>query len=304
MVDNGRMKKHPKIIAGATSIVLLFAGLLWFNLRPEEPEPSYQGKPLSAWLRGFDAPEGSPKYEASRSAIRHFGTNVVPRLVDYLHHKDPPFHRQWVNVKTKLNMNRGEVDFAVWWHKRAAHACGALGADAATAFPALTEAMNTRGAASDVGIALSNMMPESVPVLTNVLAKGTVLARGRAAENLYLAFSYPETEPMARTALIAALNDLDHGVRASAASAFGLWNIQLDSVVTALTQALSDPHPSVRGNAASTLGRFGTNSTTAVPELLKLLQDNSPYVRGTVADRAAIVLSEIDPEAAIRAGVK
>jgi len=67
---------------------------------------------------------------------------------------------------------------------------------------------------------------------------------------------------------------------------------------------LSDPDPSVRGNAATSLGNFGSAAKAAVPEFLSLLQDTNPYVSGTVADRAARMLSKIDPEAAIRAGVE
>jgi len=297
------MRKHLKI-GLAVFIVLLLGGVLWVALRPAPPEPSYQGKPLSAWLKGFDAAQGSAEYAAAQSAIQYFGPNVVPRLIYYLHRKDPPFYPQWINVKAKLHLLHGEVDYVVYWHRRAAHACGALGPAAEVAFPALTQAMNDPGAASDVGNALSRMMPRSVPVLTNVLATGNVVARCRAADNLVTAFSHPEVEPMARTALVAALHDSDRGVRMAAASAFHFWNVHLDSVVPELARALSDPDAGVRGNAATSLGNFGSAAKPAVPEFLNLLQDTNSYVSGTVAERAAKMLSKIDPEAAIRAGVK
>ena len=284
--------------------VSFLGAILWLALRPAPRLPSYQGKPLRAWLKAFDAAQGSAEYAAAQSAVQHFGTNVLPSLIYYLHRKDPPFYPQWIEVKAKLHLLHGEVDYAVFWHRRAAHACGALGPAAEAAFPALTEAMNDPGAASDVGNGLSRMMPRSVPVLTNVLATGNVVARCRAADNLVTAFSHPEVEPIARTALLAALHDSDPRVRMAAASAFQFWNVHLDSVVPELARALSDPDASVRGNAATSLGGFGSAAKAAVPELLKLLQDTNPYVYGTVADRAAKMLSKIDPEAAIRAGVK
>jgi HEAT repeat protein len=277
---------------------------VWLVLRSHEPEPAYQGKPLHVWLKGFDADQGSTEYSAAQSAVQHMSTNALPTLIYYLHRKDPPFHRQWINLKAKLHLLHGEVEYAVFWHRRAAQACAALGQSAEAAFPALTEAMNDPGAASDVGNGLSRMMPKSVPVLTNILATGNATARCRAADNLVTAFSHPEVEPMARAALLNALHDADRGVRSTAASAFQFWNTRFDVIVPALTRALSDLDPSVRGNAATSLGNFGNAAKTAVPELAKLLRDTNSYVSGTLGDRAAAMLLKIDPEAATRLGVK
>jgi hypothetical protein len=297
------MKQRLKI-GFAISAVLLLGAILWLALRPADQEPSYEGKPLQVWLKGFDASHGSAEYAAAQSAIQSMGTNTLPRLIYYLRRKDPPFYRHWINLKAKLHLLHGEVDYAVFWHRRAAQACGALGPAAEAAFPALIEAMNDRHAASDVGNGLSRMMPKSVPVLTNILATGNATARSRAADNLVTAFSHREVESMARIALIGALHDPDPGVRMAVASAFQFWNTNLDVIVPELARALSDPVPSVRGNAATSLGNFGSAAKAAVPELLKLLQDTNSYVSGTVGDRAAKMLSKIDSEAAIRASAK
>ena len=300
------MKKRSGIgfAAWAISIAAFLGAFLWLALRSAPQEPLYQGKPLRVWLKGFDANQESAEYTAAHSALQQIGTNALPILIRYLQRKDPPFYDQWIRLKAKLHLLRGEVDYAVFWHRRAAQACGALGPTAEAAFPALTEAMNDPGAASDVGNGLSRMMPVSVPVLTNILATGNVMARSRAADNLVTAFSHPAAETMARAALMAALHDSDRGVRMSAASAFQFWNTHLDVVVPELTRALSDPDPSVRGNAATSLGNFGRAAKLAVPELLKLLRDRNSYVSGTVGDRAAEMLLRIDADAAARAGVK
>lgn len=247
------MKMHFRIRFGIL-IVSVLGAIVWLALSSDEREPSYQGKPLRVWLKGFDANQGSTEYAAAQSAVQQIGTNALPTLIYYLHRKDPPFYRHWINLKAKLHLLHGEVDYAVFWHRRAAQACGALGPVAEAAFPALTEAMNDPHAASEVGNGLSRMMPKSVPVLTNILATGNVMARSCAAHHLVTAFSHREVEPMARAALIAALHDSDSGVRMAAASAFQFWNVRLDLVVPELSRALSDPDPSVRGNAASSLG--------------------------------------------------
>ena len=296
-------KKHFRKIL-ALALLFITGAIAWLALRPDEQEPSYQGKPLHVWLKGFDASQGSAEYAAAQEAIKQIGTNALPTLISYLRRTDPPFHRQWINLKAKLRLLLGEVDYAVFWHRRAAHACGALGPAAEAAFPALTEAMNDPGAAFDVGNGLSRMMPKSVPVLTNILSTGNMMARSRAADNLASAFWHRGFEPMARTALVAALRDFDPGVRMTAASAFGRWNTNLDLIVPELTRLLNDPDPSVRGNTATTLGNFGSAARSAVPDLLKLLQDTNSYVSGTVADRARLMLLKVDPEAVANAGVK
>ncbi|MBI3415975.1 MAG: HEAT repeat domain-containing protein [Verrucomicrobia bacterium] len=282
-------------------IVALLVGLFVFVLlSPVAREPVYQGKPLKVWLEAFDQNYQTTNYIAAQAAIRAMGTNTLPFLIRYLRSKDPPFHIQVVRWRAKLHLLGDKVDYATFWHRRAATACGELGADGEAAFPAMVEAMNDYQAASDVGDALSRMMPKSVPVLTNVLLKGNVTARCRAADALTTAFSLAAVEEMGRTALLNALNDPDPGPRATAASAFQFWNTRLDLIVPVLARALSDPDPSVRGNAATSLGNFGNAARPAVPMLLKLLQDTNDYPR----KRSAEMLLKIDPDAASKAGVK
>ena len=156
-------------------LVPVLGGIAWLVLRSQEAEPVYQGKPLRLWLKGFEAEQTSAEYSAAQSALQQIGTNALPTLISYLRRKDPSFHRQWINLKAKLHLLHGEVDYAVFWHRRAAQACGALGQEAEAAFPALTEAMNDPHAASEVGNGLSRMMPKSVPVLTNILATGNTV---------------------------------------------------------------------------------------------------------------------------------
>jgi HEAT repeat protein len=292
------------MIVVAVSIVALSAIAWLLLLSHEEKESVYEGKPLRVWLKGFDASQGSADYAAAQEAVRQMGTNVLPNLIAYLLRKDPPFYPQWIHLKDKLHLLQGEVDYAVFWHRRAAHACGALGEAGEAAFPAMIEAINDPGAAFDVGNALSRMMPSSVPVLTNILAMGNATARARAADNLVTAYSHPEVEAPARVGLLAALHDPDPGVRMAAASAFQFWNTRLEIVVPGLLAMLNDPYPNVRATAATSLGNFGAAARMAVPQLMRLLQDTNGYASGTVADRAAQMLSKIDPEGAARASAE
>jgi len=297
------MKKQTRLIALAI-LVLAVALILFVLFRPAPPEPTHAGRPLRDWLVDFDQAPSTTNYTAACAAIRAMGTNALPALIRYLRLKDPLFNRQRVSLKAKFKMRfNPDGEYAWLWHRRAATACGELGEAGAPAFPAMAEAMQETQAASDVGSALSRMLPASASVLTNVLATGAIVARCEAAHALMTAGWNPAIEEMARTALLRALQDTNDGVRATAATALQFWNKRLDLVVPALTRVLSDPDVSVRGNAASALGQFGSAAKSAVPELIKLLNDTNPYSMppGTVADRAMHVLIQIDPEAAARA---
>jgi HEAT repeat protein len=296
-MESAARMKNPKFLIGLTLAGLAAALVIVALVRPAPSEPVYQGRSLRAWLVEFDPGEGTTNYTAAQEAIHAMGTNSLPHLIRYLRSQDPPFYYQWVRLKAKLRVLHDPVEYAVFWHRRAATACGEFGQDAEPAFPALVKAMNDPHAASYVGNALSRMLPKSAPVLTNILATGNTSARCRAADALMTAFSHPEIEEMSRTALLNALRDPDSGLRMTAASALQFWNKRLDLVVPALTRALSDPDPSVRGNAATSLGNFGRAAIPAVPELLKLLQDTNDYPRR----RAMEMLLKIDPEAAAKA---
>ena len=56
----------------------------------------------------------------------------------------------------------------------------------------------------------------------------------------------------------------------------------------------------VRGDAALALGSCGTDAKSAIPQLIDLLNDKGNGVRNC----AALAIKEIDPEAAIKAGLK
>lgn len=297
------MNKTARFFALAL-LVLAAALLLFLFFRPAPPEPTHAGRPLRDWLVEFDHGSRTTNYAAASAAIRAMGTNALPALIRYLRLKDPPFNRQRIKLKARLKMRgRPGGEYALFWHRRAATACGELGEAGAPAFPAMAEAMQENQAAQDVAFALSRMLPASAPVLTNVVATGPTIARYRAADVLLTAYSHPSIEEMARTALLQALQDTNAGLRATAASALKYWNKRLDLVVPALTRVLSDPDVNARGNAATALGQMGSAAKPAVPELIKLLNDTNAYPgkMGVLSERALYVLKQIDPEAAAKA---
>jgi hypothetical protein len=202
--------------AGLVGLAIVVMALCLVMISRVSREPEYQGKPLRAWLEDLDGGYGSTKYHAGQTAIRAMGTNSLPFLIRYLRYKDPLFSRQWIRLKAKLGLSRGRVNNAVFWHRRAATACGELGIHAVPAFPAMAEAMNDERSSDYVADALARLLPSSAAVLTNILATGNATARRRAADALIFAWSHPSIDEMSRTALRQASNDADPFVRQSA----------------------------------------------------------------------------------------
>src|SRR5688572_11647580 len=60
-------------------------------------EPSYQGKTLSVWLWRLDAPPGRAPLDEAALAMKHFGTNAFPLILDWLVRNDGPFHERVVD---------------------------------------------------------------------------------------------------------------------------------------------------------------------------------------------------------------
>src|SRR6184192_814673 len=71
-----RKATQLRLVLAAVTVVGA-ASLLWPR------EPSYGGRRLSAWLKGFEA-EQAEKRIAAADAIRHIGSNAVPLVVEKL----------------------------------------------------------------------------------------------------------------------------------------------------------------------------------------------------------------------------
>ncbi len=82
------MGKKRRIVFAILGLAIL-GGLAWMVLSPRvEPEPVYQGKPLSAWLELFDYNRTVQQFEATQTAIRNMGTNAIPTMLQLLRTPD------------------------------------------------------------------------------------------------------------------------------------------------------------------------------------------------------------------------
>ncbi|MDB6067251.1 MAG: repeat protein [Pedosphaera sp.] len=263
------MKTKPSRIALALLLIGVLAVVVWWMLRSAEQEPVYKGKPLSAWLRGYDAGMLSEERKEADEAVRQIGTNAIPILLRMMHAKDSRLTERLGVLAEKQHVIKVTYRLAWWGYYEAQHGFQALGAKGRTAVPALVELYekNASGHRSEIAYAIGAIGPDA---------------------------------KMAIPSLINGLGDIDVNDRATAAWALCEIHSELQMVVPALINCLSNKSAFFRSEIAAELGGLGVDAKPAVPALVALLKDADPMVRKD----AEAALKQIDPEAAAKAGVK
>ncbi len=87
------------------SLLIAVVGIIsWLVLRPHDSEPTYQGKPLTYWLKGFGS--GSPDEVTLKAneAVRQIGTNAIPTLLRLLKAKDSKFKLKFIQLTSKQHL--------------------------------------------------------------------------------------------------------------------------------------------------------------------------------------------------------
>lgn len=213
------------------------------------PEPSYNNKPLSAWLDDrVTQPDGTVVLtDEAVFAVQQLGHRAIPALLQWLQYSDPPGFR-------KLRFGAGiRVPLNDVWRTRAACGFRALGDAAAPAIPDLVK-LALYEQDEEVRLAaistLTNHHPEALRLLSASLRSTDPAARLQAAD----VFGYirPAT---AIPLLTAALSDCDAGVRAKAARALRFYVSPLvpDVTLDALNAMSSDSDMTVRVAAQSAI---------------------------------------------------
>ncbi len=267
-MHNPAVRKTRRLLLLALLIAAVGV-VVWIVLRPD-PEPTYQGKPLTYWLDGFVS--GNPSPDEATEAVRQIGTNAIPTLLRLLRAGDSKFKLKLIQLSQKQHVINIKLKYAGTRQKEGFYGFVALGALAKSAVPALLEIYNEHRTGT----------------YDNFLTTAQLIANmGPAAADAVPRF-------------VQATTDTNFQVRFNAVLTLSQIRARPDLSVPALTASLRDPDETVRGTAALCLVDFGTNAQPAVPELINLLADPSVDIKND----AATALKHIDPEAATKAGVK
>jgi HEAT repeat protein len=267
-------------ILAMLSLVLFLVGLVREALRSREP--AYQGKSLSVWLRQFEeAKVNSPtsRYhlsptefqaqfvEPTHDALRHMGTNALPRLLSLLRAQNSPLQQRAEALLGRLPFIRWRPPSQELRRSMALSGFSALGTNAQPAVPALIALLNNKD---------GEIRKYAAWCLGSV---------GPAAEQ-------------AVPALIQHLADLDSAVGESAESSLGRIHRKPELVIPVLKERLAGAGK--KWLTLFALGCFGPEAKAAVPAILPLLDDRDRETRTW----AAMSLKRIDPVAAARAKVE
>jgi HEAT repeat protein len=173
----------------------------------------------------------------------------------------------------------------------------ALGPQAESVTPELTQALYDYPSCKAAAVALSAVGPRGWKELTQAINGSNEWSA------LYAVWALAHrraTVPGTLAALKSATTNRSASVSVGAGWALGKIGQDKEHVIPFLTTALASTNSQIRIGAMYGLGEFGTNAVSAVPSLLQELQDPEMTIR----DAATMALSQIDHEVAAKAGVK
>lgn len=264
------MSKRIGIVAGL-ALAGVVVSLLWRTSGPREPV--FEGRPLTSWLdhhlasSSASPPYGSPGWNKADEAIRHIGTNAIPKLLEMIRAKDrPPLVLKLMDRVRRYGFPVMNYRYAMIRHEEAEYAFGMLGTNAVSAVPELIRIYQQNISASSqmcAALALGHIGPGAQPALP---------------------------------ALIQRFTHTNSDTRFYAVSAVMSIGGEPAVVVPALTSALKDPNVNVRWNALSGLSRFGGRARPAIPEILKMLDDRGMVGSDSITQQVQTALWRIAPE--------
>jgi len=222
---------------GLFAFPMLMATAYWTSLGP--PDPSYDGKPLSIWLQGYDDDHNGLIRTETDETIRKIGTNGIPLLLKWLRATDSPLSVQFFEQFERQDWVKIPHTPAEVLNIRAICAFNALGSEASNAVPELigifsqNKSMWIQWQAADLLAHCGPAASDAIPLLLIRTGHTNRYLKGSAIWALGEIHSHPET------------------------------------VVPRLEECLHDPDPDIPFGAAIALGKFGPAAKSAAPFLLE-----------------------------------
>jgi hypothetical protein len=316
-------RKYWLIGLSLVALVVAVVIVLLIALPVGETEPTYQGKPLSAWIVVRYPPQdvSLEGRKAAVIAIRAIGTNACPYLVKWIKQAREP---SWMaeHLKNLVNQLPKAItprSAQTWTDKpdnsHSLDAVGAfefLGEAGRPAIPELKKILYDRGASSVVcslaAQALQAIGPAATPALLEILTDTNAPNRADAALALS-GYVLPNDEVFSMVprindnstvvpVLVSTLSDKDRHVAYNVVFALGIraqyTQPMPELVLPALTNLLQQETLNYfdRANTMRTIGYYGSKARMALPALLPYTTNSAHAVR----DKAIEAIRKIAPE--------
>jgi HEAT repeats len=265
--------RASKVVMFLLAAAVVAGGIAFIYLQPpREDDPVWNGKPLSAWLAGYDVGQHQNLVEAN-TAMLHYGTNAIPLLLRMLAAKDSP-------LKLKLIAQARKHHF--------------LHAHIPTAVEKNVEAV-------DAFQQLEPWIRAQVPVKSWIEVydrRPSIISTG------FITSTLGDLGPAAKDAvpsLLGMATDVqqDFVSRACAFTALGRIHSESEMVVPAMIETAKETNSELRRVMVENVGLLGKDAKPAVGTLVELLNDPDMRVRAAASNS----LAEIDEDAAKKAGV-
>src|SRR5258708_5897523 len=121
-----------KSIMFAILLISVLAVVIWQVLCVHEPEPVYEGKPLTFWMKSTFVPEKRTEISATKihRVILELNTNAIPTVLRLLRANDPPWKLNLIALMQKQHFIKIEHTPAADLNYQVATWFEQLGADA------------------------------------------------------------------------------------------------------------------------------------------------------------------------------
>lgn len=185
------MRKRRWIVVLGLSVIALALAIC-----VRQTEPRYQGKPLSAWLRGFESDSMEARWQ-SAEAVCHVGTNALPQLTSILRlpvARDEPKWRQTLRaLLAKQSLINITLSRPPDRRVEALAALDALGPMAKAAVPDLEALLHESPTDHRALMVLARIGPEASAALTRALTNQEKVIRQGAQVCLNLLQTHNES---------------------------------------------------------------------------------------------------------------
>ncbi len=257
-------KNRVRLAAGIVLLAIIVILLLTYHR-----EPSWQGRRLSQWMEDFGSKYAGPgDFPEGEEAVRHFDTNAIPYLVQWIEYQASPLMQQLrgfqlINKSILRNESRAIGSL---------RALERLGPRAMSGLPRLARKVQRLKPQDQPRslVALSYLGEQALPEMIMALTNRHISGRSVLTDALY---KMGDKASPALLALQKSLHDPDPLVRGGACAVLGRLQRDPVQVIPALSALLADTEAGVRGKAIVALGNFGPQARSAVPALEKALQD-------------------------------